>query len=135
MAEQTLLNLRILLPFGVFAAQVGVSRIVADTGVGSLGVLPNRLDFVAGIFPGILMYEVGQQGEVYLAVDQGILIKTGLDVIVSVRNAIASADLDHLYDAVEREFKILDQSERNLRSVMSKIESSFISRIAGFSHV
>jgi F-type H+-transporting ATPase subunit epsilon len=63
-----------------------VSRIVAETREGSFGLLPHRLDCVAALAPGILIYETEAEGEVYLAVDEGVLVKTGLDVLVSVRN-------------------------------------------------
>jgi len=48
------MNLRILLPFGVFAEKSDVMRVVADTTDGSYGLLPNRLDCVAALVPGIL---------------------------------------------------------------------------------
>jgi len=53
------MNLKILLPFQVFAANTGVSRIIAETHQGSFGILPNRLDCVAALVPGILIYEPG----------------------------------------------------------------------------
>ena len=37
------MNLKILLPFKVFAEKTGVSRIVARTRDGSFGLLPHRL--------------------------------------------------------------------------------------------
>jgi F-type H+-transporting ATPase subunit epsilon len=51
------MNLRILLPFGVFAEKADVLRVVADTTDGSYGLLPHRLDCVAALVPGILTYE------------------------------------------------------------------------------
>ena len=81
------MNLKILLPFQVFAEKTGVSRIVAETREGSFGVLPRRLDCVAALVPGILIYEHAAEGEVYVAVDEGVLVKAGPDVRVSVRNA------------------------------------------------
>lgn len=126
------INLKILLPFGLFATALGVSRIVAETSAGSMGILPHRLDFVSAITPGILIYEIREEGETYVAVDQGVIVKTGRDVFVSVRNAIGGADLDQLYDTVEREFTVLDEREQNVRLVMSKMESSFVRRIAEF---
>ena len=98
------MNLKILLPFQVFAEKTGVSRIVAETREGSFGLLPHRLDCVAALAPGILIYEHEAEGEVYVAVDEGVLVKTGPDVLVSVRNAIAGTDLGQLREAVEREF-------------------------------
>src|ERR1017187_9142139 len=82
----TPMNLKILLPFEIFTEKTDVSRIVAETRDGSFGLLPHRLDCVAALAPGILIYELEGQGEVYVAVDQGVLVKTGPDVVVSVRN-------------------------------------------------
>jgi F-type H+-transporting ATPase subunit epsilon len=128
------MNLKILLPFEVFAEKTGVSRIVAETREGSFGLLPHRLDCVAALAPGILIYENEAEGEVYVAVDEGVLIKTGPNVLVSVRNAIAGTDLGQLRESVEREWLNLDEREQRVRSVMAKMESGFIRRLAQFHH-
>lgn len=126
------MNLKILLPFQIFAEKKGVSRIVAETRNGSYGLLPHRLDCVAALEPGILIYETETEGEVYVAVDEGILIKTGQDVLVSVRSAIVGTDLSQLREAVEREFLTLDESEQKIRSVMTKLEIGLVRRLAEF---
>src|ERR1700683_1298622 len=105
------MHLKILLPFQVFAEQTGVSRIVAESHEGCLGLLPHRLDCVAALAPGILIYETEAEGEVYVAMDEGVLVKTGPDVLVSVRRAIGGTDLGRLREAVEREFLTLDEHE------------------------
>ena len=69
-----------------------------------------------------------------MAVDEGVLVKTGPDVLVSVRNAIGGTDLDQLHEAVKREFLTLDEQEQSVRSVMAKMESGFIRRLAEFHH-
>jgi len=132
MQQQTLMNLKVLLPFQIFAEKTSVSRIVAETREGSFGLLPHRLDCVAALAPGILIYENEAEGEVFVAVDEGVLIKTGFDVLVSVRNAIGGTDLDQLREAVEREFLNLNEREQRVRSVIAKIESGFIRRLAEF---
>jgi F-type H+-transporting ATPase subunit epsilon len=132
--QPMLMHLKVLLPFQIFAEKTGVSRIVAETREGSFGLLPHRLDCVAALTPGILIYEIEAEGEVYVAVDEGVLIKTGLDVLVSVRNAIAGTDLGQLREAVDKEFLDLNEREQNVRSVMTKMESSFIRRLAEFHH-
>jgi len=134
MQQSTNMNLKVLLPFRIFADETGVSRIVAETRDGSFGLLPHRLDCVAALIPGIFIYETEAGGEVFVAVDEGILVKTGLDVHVSVRNAISGTDLGQLRDAVEREFLNLNEREQNVRSVMAKMESGFIRRLAEFHH-
>lgn len=127
-----LMNLKILLPFKVFADRHKVLRIVAVTDKGSIGLLPQRLDCVATLTAGILVYETAADGEVYIAVDEGVLVKTGQDVRVSVRNAIGGMSLDKLRAAVEEEFMQLDEQEQKVRSVLAKMESGFIHRLAEF---
>ena len=134
MSQPTLMHLELLLPFRVFAEEIGVSRIVAETLEGSFGLLPHRLDCVAALAPGILIYETEAEGEVYVAVDQGVLVKSHLDVLVSVRNAIGDTDLGQLREAVEREFVTLTEREQSIRSVLARMESGFISRLAEFHH-
>jgi len=128
------MNLKVLLPFKIFAVKTGVSRIVAEAREGSFGLLPHRLDCVAALAPGILVFETEAEGEVCIAVDEGILVKTGTDVLVSVRNAIGGTDLGQLRAAVEQEFLDLDDQEKSVRSVLAKLESGFIRRLAAFHH-
>jgi F-type H+-transporting ATPase subunit epsilon len=124
------MNLKILLPSEVFAETAGVSRIVAETRAGSLGLLPHRLDCVAALTPGILIYETAAGGETFVAVDEGVLVKTGADVFVSVRRAIAGTDLRHLQEAVRREFLTLDEREQSVRAVTAKLETGLLLRMA-----
>jgi F-type H+-transporting ATPase subunit epsilon len=126
------MNLKVLLPFQVFAEKTGVSRIVAETHEGSFGLLPHRLDCVAALIPGILTYETEAEGEVFVAVNQGVLVKTGPDVLVSVRQALGGADLGQLRDLVIQEFLTLDANEQSVRTVMAKLESGFLHRFATF---
>jgi F-type H+-transporting ATPase subunit epsilon len=123
------MTLKILLPFQVFAEQTDVSRIVAETRTGSFGLLPHRLDCVAALSPGILTYETESDGEVFLAVDEGVLVKTGPEVLVSVRRVVAGTDLGRLRETVDREYLTLDAAERSARSVLAKMEGDFIRRI------
>jgi F-type H+-transporting ATPase subunit epsilon len=120
------MKLKILLPYQVYAEIDDVSRIVVETPQGSFGLLPHRLDCVAALEPGILTYETKAQGEVYIAVDEGILVKAGADVLVSVRNAIGGTDLGTLRDAVARDFVNLDENERQVRAVLARLESGFV---------
>jgi len=129
-----LINLSILLPFGVFTHAPGVTRVVVETHGGSFGLLPRRLDCVAALVPGILVYETEGGGEVYVAVDEGVLVKTGFEVQVSVRRALAGTDLAGLRDQVEASFLAEDAHERGVQAVMAKLESGFLRRFASLSH-
>jgi len=126
------MNLKVLLPFQIFADEMDVLRIVAESTDGSFGILPHRLDCVAALVPSILIYETTSNGEILVAVDQGILVKTGADVFVSVRRAFFGANLGQLRDLVEQEFLTLNADEQSMRSVMAKLESGFLRRFASF---
>ena len=128
------MQLKILLPSRVFGVIEKVTRIVAEARQGSFGLLPQRLDCVAALAPGILTYATEGAGDVYLAVDEGVLIKTGTEVVVSVRHAIGGADLGQLRQAVEKEFVTLNERQKTVRTVVAKLEGSLIRRFAEFHH-
>jgi F-type H+-transporting ATPase subunit epsilon len=128
------MHLKILLPFRVFAEHDRVARIVAETEDGFFGILPRRLDGVAALVPGILVFEAGDGDAQFVAVDEGVLVKTGRDVMVSVRNAVAGKDLGQLRATVEREFLNLGEREQSVRSVLAKLETSFVRRMVELRH-
>jgi F-type H+-transporting ATPase subunit epsilon len=126
------MNLKIMLPFQIFAEMKGVKRIVAETENGSFGLLPQRLDCTAALCPGIFIYETEAEGEVFLAIDEGILVKAGSEVLVSVRNAIGGAELGSLHNIIEKEYQNIDEQEKNVRSIMAKLEIGFIRKLQEF---
>ena len=119
------MHLKILLPYEIFADVKGVKKIVVETTAGSHGILPRRLDCAAALQAGILLYETNE-GEKYVAINEGILIKTGQEVLVSVRNAIGDAPLGELKKMVREEMLALDELEVDARTVMAKLETGFL---------
>lgn len=130
MSASPLMTLRVLLPFRVLLEKSAVLRIVAEAPDGSFGLLPRRLDCIAVLGPGVLIYETGAEGEAYVAVDEGVLVKIGLEVLVSVRWALAGADLGQLRATAEEEFKMIDEHEGAARSVIARLEAGFVQRFA-----
>ncbi len=126
------MRLEVLLPFRVFADKADVLRIVAETRDGSFGLLPRRRDCVAALVPGILTYESEADGEVFVAVDEGVLVKIGDRVQVSVRRASSGADLASLRDAVRRDYLTLDALALSARAATESLESGFVGRFARF---
>lgn len=126
------INLKILLPYEVFIEKTDVLSVVAETPNGSFGLLPRRLDCVTALVPGILTYKTEADEEVYVAVDEGVLVKTGQEILVSVRNAISEKKLTQLQETVKQEFLRIDEREMGVRSVLAKMESGLIRRLAEF---
>lgn len=123
------MRLKVLLPFEVFLDVAGVRRIVAQTPQGSFGLRPRRLDCAAALAPGILIYEA-DRGERFIAVDSGVVVKTGSDVTVSVRRAVGGGDLAQLHETVEREFTTLDAEQQRAREAMAHVEAGLLRRFA-----
>ena len=120
------MQLRILLPFGVFASVANVTRVTVMTPAGSFGLLPHRLDCATVLSPGLLSYSTASSGEIHLAIDAGVLVKTAAEVVVCVRHAIAGADLGNLRQEVDRQFLNLSEQEKSARTMLAKLESGML---------
>ena len=119
------MNLKILLPTEILLDET-VEKVSAEAENGSFVLLPNHIDFVAPLVPGILSFTSGGGGETFVAVDEGTLVKCGDEVLVSVRQGVRGTDLDSLEDTVEGEFRQLGDRERQARSAVAKLEAGFI---------
>jgi F-type H+-transporting ATPase subunit epsilon len=125
------MNLAVLVPFRIFAQVADVARVVVETRQGSYGLLPHRLDCVAALGPGILTY-ASPAGIVYVALDEGVVVKSGQDVRVSVRRAIGGTDLGQLRAAVLHDFLERDTREQNTRAVLAKLDGALIEQMVEF---
>ena len=121
------MRLKILLPEKVFMDET-VYKITAEAGNGSFTLKPRHIDFAAALVPGILSY-VDETGEtVYLAVDEGTLVKRGDRVRAAVRNAMRGPEIGELERTVEEAFGVHDEREKSARSAAAKIEAGFVRR-------
>ena len=118
---------KILLPAEVLLTQE-VTKIVAEAENGSFCLMPNHIDFVATLAPGIFTYVPVSGGQELLAMDVGTLIKKGSDVLVSTRNAVRAPDLGKLKEVVVQQYDVLDEREKMVRSASARLEASLIRR-------
>jgi F-type H+-transporting ATPase subunit epsilon len=121
-----LMHLQVLLPSTIFACFERVTSIILETPEGTYGLLPQRQDCVAALEPGILSFTLQGRDTQYLAVDEGVLVKKGRQVSVSVRNALAGTDLAALKELVQTEFLSLTEHEKEVRAVLARLESGFM---------
>lgn len=117
------MRLMVFLPTRIFLNQE-VTKIIAEAENGSFCLLPRHIDFVAALAPGIISFDYGE-GEEYLAMDKGILVKRSSEVRISTRRAMRSRDLGKMKQIVKQEFMILDEREKKARSVLAKLEADF----------
>jgi len=122
------MQLKVLLPTEILVDEA-VRKVTAEAANGSFCLLPKHIDFVAALVPGLLSFETEKEGrEVFLAVAEGVLVKSGQEVLVSVRNAARGGDLGEMRQIVEEKFKILDDKEKTARTAMARIEAGFVRR-------
>ncbi len=127
------MTIAIYLPHQLLLKVENATRMSFETETGSFGFFPNRLDCVSALVPGILTYETDQD-EFYVAVDDGILIKTNETVTISTRNAFASSDLGQLQALVEETYLQQNERETRVKKVIDKLESEFLKRYVETRH-
>jgi F-type H+-transporting ATPase subunit epsilon len=122
------MQLKVLLPTEILVDEA-VVQVTAEAENGSFSLLPRHIDFVAALTPGLLSYvTAGEEREYFLAVNEGILVKLGAEVLVSTQSAVAGADLGQLQTTIEEQFRIHDERERVTRSAMARLEADFVRR-------
>ena len=121
------MRLRVLLPTEILVDET-VRKVTAEAQNGYFCLLPRHIDMTAALVPGLLSFLDGGGKETFLAVDEGVLVKCGQEVMVSARNAVLGPDLGTLRQTVEEQFKVMDQRESKARSTMAKIEAGFVRR-------
>jgi F-type H+-transporting ATPase subunit epsilon len=119
------MNLKVLLPTEVLVDEA-ISKVTADAYNGHFCLLPNHIDFVSALVPGLLIYEDLEGNEKLVAVDEGVLVKVGQDVRVSTQNAVQGSDLGTLHHVIEENFKEIDARESATRCALAQLEAEFV---------
>lgn len=120
-----MMNLKVLLPTEVFVDR-DVTKVVAEAENGSFCLLPRHIDFVTALVPGLLSYFIDDEQEVFLGIDEGILVKCGTEVLVSTRHAVQGPDLGSLQRTIDEQFRVLDEKEKMARTAVAKLEANLV---------
>jgi len=120
-------KLKVLLPTQVLVDEQ-VSKVTAEGENGCFCLLERHIDFVSALVPGLLSFETAGGREEFLAVDEGVLVKCGSEVLVSTRRAVRGANLGELEATVEKQFAVIDEHERAARTAASKLEADLVRR-------
>ena len=78
---------------------------------------------------GLLTYTVSNAPTRYIAVDEGVLVKVGNQVRVSVRDAHADNNLEQLTAHVSQQLQARQEQEREMRTALTRLESGFMQGI------
>jgi F-type H+-transporting ATPase subunit epsilon len=121
------MKLKVVTPVEMFIVE-DVVKISAEGNKGFFCLLPRHVDFVSSLVPGILSYTAETGGEVYIAVDEGLLIKKQDDVTVSVKAAIKGKEPGSLNKIVGEHIESTDEREKKSRQILAKMEADFARR-------
>ncbi len=127
------MNLKVLIPTVVLINRE-VTKVIAEAENGHFCLLPRHVDLVAALVPGILSFTTETGVEIFVAVDEGILVKCGYEVLVSTRNAIEGENLETLKQTVAEQFQILDEKEKLTRSALAQFEASMMRHFQKLGH-
>ena len=119
------MKLKVLLPTEVLLDEA-VVKLNAEAKNGCFCLLPHHINCVTALVPGILSFISIDGQETFLAVDEGILIKSGAEVLISTRNAVRSKDLKQLQQTIEKRFRLLDEQEKSARLALTKLEANIV---------
>jgi F-type H+-transporting ATPase subunit epsilon len=114
---------------GATLLDADVDRLVAEATSGWFCLLPHHLDVVAALVPGILLATDPAGHERAAAIDDGILVKCGRDVLVASPRGVVGPELGQLRDTVQRVFLSVDEREHAARAAMRKLEVSFLRQL------
>ena len=127
------MKLKVLLPTGTLVDEE-VRKIGAEAADGALTIRPRHVDLATALVAGVLSYEPTAGGERFVAVGEGVLVKCGDQVLVSVRKAARSDELGSLRQRVQADFRDADEREVSARIALNKIEATFVHRFIELEH-
>ena len=127
------MKLKVLIPTVVLIERK-VTKVIAEAENGYFCLLPNHVDFLAALVPGILSFTTETGEEIFVAVDEGILVKCSQEILVSTLNAVKGNDLATLKQTVAEQFEILDEKEKLTRSAIAQFEVNMMRRFKELGH-
>ncbi len=122
------MKLVLSVPTGVLV-DTSVGKIVAESDRGSFCVLPRHADTATLLVPGLLAYTAVDGDEVIVAVDEGVLVKTGEQVRVACQRAVVAGDLGSAEATVRERFQTQSEHEKRARSALLALEADIIRRL------
>ncbi len=125
------MNLKILLPNEVYF-DGPITKVTAEATSGSFCLLPNHVDLVTALVPGLMTAESPEKNLIYFAVDEGILCKQGAEVVVSARRAVRGTQLGTLRATIEQDFRVVSEEEQRARSAVARLETALARRFIDF---
>jgi len=126
------MRVRVLVPDRTLLEQEA-DRVVVESAAGSFCLKPRHVDYAAALVDGVVL--VGRGGdERFLGTGEGVLVKVGDEVLISVRDAVTDAPLGRLREAVEARRHERSGRVDAMRQAAERLESMLVQRFAELEH-
>ncbi|MBD3322776.1 MAG: F0F1 ATP synthase subunit epsilon [Chitinivibrionales bacterium] len=125
------MNATVMLPTDILFSGTAL-KVTADTESGRYTLLPRHIDFIAPLIPGIVEIRPENNNTVLIATDEGVMVKQGENVWISVRNAVTGKKPGTLREAVEDHYRELDEKEQKNRTSIARMERDMARSIYEF---
>ena len=120
-------------PSGVLVDEK-VRRVAAESAHGAFVILPRHADTAALLMPGLLSYHLEDDTEVFVAVDHGVLVKSGDQVRAACQRAVVTGDLGQAEATVRERFEARSEKEKRARTALLRLESEIMRRVGELRH-
>ncbi|MGI5819652.1 MAG: F0F1 ATP synthase subunit epsilon [Armatimonadota bacterium] len=121
------MNLKIVTPTRIVVDE-RVVKVTVQGRDGSRTYLPRHVDFVTVVVPSVMSWRPAEGEEQFAAVDEGIVVKAGDEMLVSTVYAVHGPGLGRLRETVEGQFAERGEREKTARTALAKLEASIVRR-------
>lgn len=122
------MNLLLTVPSGVLVDE-NVVKIAAESDFGAFVMLQHHADTAVLLVPGLLSYYLADGREVFVAVDQGVLVKAGDQVRAACQRAVVTVDLEGAQETVREQFQVQSEREKRARTALIRLEADILKRV------
>ena len=117
--------LTVLTPLGV-VLKTKALKVTMETLNGYYTLLPKHVDFISALGPNIVQYYDENSNEKYVACHNGIVVKKGSSVTISVQDAILGDKLDELEVSLAKAYKQNEEKRKELNTAMARLELGIV---------
>jgi len=121
------MTLRVVTP-SELVIEERVRQVTVRTGDGARSFLPRHIDFVTAVVPSVVAYVLPDGTERFVAVDEGVLVKVGEELLISAAYGVPGAELGSLRRTVAEEFRDRAEHDRAARTALARLEASIVRR-------
>jgi len=122
------LALKVRTPNGLLL-DADVKRVIAEDLDGWFGIAPGRVDLVAALPPGLLIYR-DEEGEGFVALEGGLLDLRSGECRVMARNALLTRDLAQVAARVDELVQSREDRRRSAAGVLNELVREAMNRLA-----